>query len=388
MVLQHNQDLQVNCVVDLNNTKLLGTEKGLYSYCNNTLLHIEGLSKVYQITVLKHINLVVMIVNSSRYMITCDLNHLITLTECAQCSKPTLTFKVMNINNLEYFHLFQTSKTKPVKMAVATSKQLILLNFDHETFEFKAAKVLDTAEPTSCILFTEHSVIVGADKFFEIDLKSFAADEFLDASDQNLSQAVACYQMQSFPLAILQVSNSPIEYLLCFHEYAFFVDEFGQCSRKSDIKWSRLPLAFYFCAPLLYVMQFTCIEIFKISGETCNVMKDSVESLLNVESIKVELNNPRYLGNGKKGIYVSLPGEIRFIKNEGSYQRLSINTDITDETSSSASINGEEDSSEFSFTSSLVQSLDGHLSDQESECLEDGFSSKRKVTFSHFNTEL
>ena len=33
------------------------------------------------------------------------------------------------------------------------------------------------------------------------------------------------------------------EYLLCFHEFAVFVDPYGQRSREHDIKFTRLPIA-------------------------------------------------------------------------------------------------------------------------------------------------
>ena len=49
-------------------------------------------------------------------------------------------------------------------------------------------------------------------------------------------------QMRSFPVAILAVSEK--EFLLCYHELGVFVDQFGARSRKQDIKWTRLPLAF------------------------------------------------------------------------------------------------------------------------------------------------
>lgn len=58
-----------------------------------------------------------------------------------------------------------------------------------ENSEFIVAKSLDTAEPTGCALFTENSLIVGADKFFEIDLVTFQAEEFLDVSDSKLKSA-------------------------------------------------------------------------------------------------------------------------------------------------------------------------------------------------------
>ena len=42
------------------------------------------------------------------------------------------------------------------------------------------------SQPTAAIEFTGHSVLVGTTKFYEIDLKSFSAEEFLDLTDPGI----------------------------------------------------------------------------------------------------------------------------------------------------------------------------------------------------------
>ena len=42
------------------------------------------------------------------------------------------------------------------------------------------------SQPTAAIEFTDHSVLVGTTKFYEIDLKSFSAEEFLDLTDPGI----------------------------------------------------------------------------------------------------------------------------------------------------------------------------------------------------------
>lgn len=147
--------------------------------------------------------------SSNRYLIRTDLSHVSNLVQCTSCSKPTLKFKNVTINNLSGFHIM---KAKNCTLCIATSKQVIIMEYDLVESEFAPLRVLDTAEPTSCLLFTDHSLIIGANKYFEVDLKTFTAEEFLDNSDVKLSQATRCYKMGSFPLAIFQVSNLPILY--------------------------------------------------------------------------------------------------------------------------------------------------------------------------------
>lgn len=178
----------MTAIVDLTeNIKALGTEKGLYSFYENNLLFIEGLQKVHQISVMTSTNTVFMIVNDKRELISCDLNHLLNLTQCAQCTKPKLKFSDVRISNLNGFHLVQASTHRnQQKVCVATSKQLVILSYHLDTNHFVPVRILDSAEPTSCILFTENSVIVGTDKFFDIDLATFEAEEFLDFSSVKL----------------------------------------------------------------------------------------------------------------------------------------------------------------------------------------------------------
>lgn len=184
-------DLEITSIADLTeNIKALSTEKGLYSLFENNLLYIDGVQKVHEISVMRSTTTVFMIVNEKRELITCDLNHLINLTQCAQSSKPKLKFTEIRISHLNGFHLVETSPYEnQQKVCVATQKQLIILSYQLDTNQFVPVRILDSAEPTSCILFTENSIIVGTDKFFEIDLATFEGEEFLDFSDERLKQA-------------------------------------------------------------------------------------------------------------------------------------------------------------------------------------------------------
>nr|XP_023022952.1 citron Rho-interacting kinase [Leptinotarsa decemlineata] len=313
-ILTIEEDMQVVSLVDLTETiKIIGTEQGLYSYFEKNLVHIDGLKEVHHISIMSSTNCVLMIVNEKRTLIVCDINHLINLAQCAQCSKPKLNYKDVDISGLNGFHILQVSSfTSQLKICVATAKQLVVLSYESDIEEFVPARILDTAEPVSCALFTENSLIVGADKFFEIDLVTFRAEEFLDASDIRLKQAERCYKMGSFPLAIIQICKNPKEYLLCFSEFSVFVDEFGRSTRSTEIKSNHLPVAFHFTRPYLFTAQFAAIEILKITEDTCNNISDS-ESTNNLDTFRLEMDKYRYIGYNKKGIFIVLGTEIKFI---------------------------------------------------------------------------
>lgn len=374
-ILNLKDDLEINSIIDLHpGCLLLATEQGLYSHKNNQLLHINGPISVHNICLIPKIKQAVMIINSNRIMITADLNQLHTLVECAPCTKPTLKMKHINVNNLNGFHILQSSDfTKMQVVCTATPKQLIIMKYDIDLQELVAVRILDTAEPTICMHFTQHSLIIGADKFFEIDLVNFEADEFLDASDSKLSHAINCYKIGSFPLAIFEMSKNPTEYIVCFNEFAMFVDEYGRSSRNSDIKWTNLPLAFHYNAPYLYILHFSFLEIIKITTELCSNVDFSNASL------KIDLKCPKYLGAAKKGVYVREENEIKII----SGRNLDSDTaSLLSEDTETVEHSGEDvDSDQFSFTSSMIQSLDGNLSDVDTDSTDN--MRQRKVKFAH-----
>ncbi|CAG9853757.1 unnamed protein product [Phyllotreta striolata] len=364
-ILTVEEPLRIVCVADLTDgLKLLGTESGLYSYYENKLIRIDGIDKVHHVAVMSMINQIIMIVDEERRLIKCDINHYINITQCAHCVKPTLKYNEVDVSNLSGFHFLKVSTFKnQEKFCAATLRQLVIVNFDSLNGEFTTVKILDTAEPTTCALFTENSLIVGADKFFEVDLVTFQAEEFLDASDVKLRATESCYKMGSFPMAVMQVCTNPKEYLLCYKEFSIFVDEYGRSSRQREWKSHRLPSAFHYTKPYLYVSQFSGIEVFKITDETCNGAEEKTESY------RIEMDPFDYLGSNKRGIYIGIKNEVKFV--DASELPPFEDSSLVSETSDNVS----ED--RFTFSSSIVQSLDGNSSG--SEVAEER---QRKVTFS------
>ena len=346
------------------------------------MIHIAGPLKVQQIKCVHNINRILMITDDTRILVSCDSNHLTNLTKCTAFTRPSLTFSIINVKNLCEFHMFEVnSNVHRTLLCVAAQRQIVIMKYDDKSQEFIMSRVLDTAQPVGCMLFTEHTLIVGADKLFEIDLRTYEAEEFLDRSDNNISHAVQCHGMGSYPQAILRTSSKPsVEYLICFNEFAAFVDEYGRASRSGDIKWSHPPISFHYQTTYLYVINSHSVDIFAISPETCLKRNSLIDD--DVICKKIELDNVVYLGSSKKGIYVRTHTDIVFLSAASTnFDDLSLisESDVSDQLQGSVD--------RFSFTSSLVNCLDDHVSDAEhTEGQIHRSESNKKVTFA--NTDL
>ncbi|KAB1255412.1 Citron Rho-interacting kinase [Camelus dromedarius] len=139
-------------------------------------------------------------------------------------------------------------------ICAATPSKVVVLRYNENLSKYCIRKPplcplsqeIETSEPCSCIHFTNYSILIGTNKFYEIDMKQYTLEEFLDKNDHSLAPAVFASSSNSFPVSIMQVNGAGQreEYLLCFHEFGVFVDSYGRRSRTDDLKWSRLPLAF------------------------------------------------------------------------------------------------------------------------------------------------
>ncbi|KAG8236768.1 hypothetical protein J437_LFUL016882 [Ladona fulva] len=247
------------------------------------------------------------------------------------------------------------------------------MKWEAEKKAFLLCKEMETAEPCSCLHFAPHSVIVGCDKFFEIDLKDYSVEEFLDGSDPSLAYAVlGTHHLKSFPVAVLDISSSVTnpEYLLCFHEFAVFVDAYGRKTREEDVKWSHISFAFAFQKPYLFIFHFALVEVLRITSKSFTKLEKGSDKVVFPQQVMLELPNPQFLGTSIShgSIFLSTSSDIKYgelLKLEGNLAC----PGIEDESISTLDTYGiqsdagdghstPDDQSEFSFTSSVVQSLE------------------------------
>lgn len=135
--------------------------------------------------------------------------------------------------------------------------------------------------------------------------------------------------------------------------------------------------ALCYVKPYVYMVQFNAIEALKITKDTCNLQKDSMESLINVDAFRVEFEAPRYLGHDASSVLVAVKGEVRRFDARKFDDELSVS-------SQSLETMDDGESDKFSFTSSVEQCLNGTTSDAGSDVGEGGF--RQKVV--KFNTDF
>ncbi|XP_015515772.2 citron rho-interacting kinase [Neodiprion lecontei] len=350
------QQLDLNCIVELGQegVLLLGAEEGLFSYrtSQSKLTRIQGVVRVHQLSLHPHLGLAIMIAGEDRQLVFCDLRQLKSNALAAECSRPAIRITPI-LTTCESCHLYQLQGNL---LCAATASNVILLKWttQEDGGEFITVRELATTEPCSCALFTRNLLIVGCNKFFQIDLDDYNIEEFPDQDDSSVRAALqGAARLGSFPVAVLNVSCSSqsVELLLCYNEFGVFVDEVGRKTRTYDPTWSHLPFGFAYRKPYLFIVHFSSVEVIKLTAESYrSVTKPSDRTLL-------EFNNPRYLGPaGGRGIYVaSMNSALDILKIEGATALPKRNDSLT---SMDTLQQDEESSSDFSFTSSLMEALD------------------------------
>ncbi|XP_053662661.1 citron rho-interacting kinase [Anopheles marshallii] len=251
---------------------LLGCDTGLYSYHMDTgeVVHIRGISNVRSFAVSHAIPKAILIGSDGEYLYQCDLRHLQSRAHASACLQPklesfVLDLSIANRTHSEPWHIVRMMEDIPAggKLSdaiaiAATSSRIVILKFEGQAGRFKPVRGLDTILPVSTVLFTKDTAIVGSDKFFEIDLVSYVAEEFLDMSDKTLNEVRSCT-----PLAAFRINSQ--EYLLCYREVGIFVDDSGWRSRPDNLNWLQDPVAFYYRESCLFVAHADCVQVMYIS---------------------------------------------------------------------------------------------------------------------------
>ncbi|XP_016109241.1 citron Rho-interacting kinase-like [Sinocyclocheilus grahami] len=270
---------------------LVGSEEGLYALnvIKNSLTHIPGLDSVFQIQVLKELDKLLMITGEERALCLVDIKRVKqSLAQSHLPAQPDLSPYIFEA--VKGCHLFASGKIDTCMcICAAMPNKITILRFNDTLNKFCIRKEIETSEPCSCIHFTGYSIIIGTNKFYEIEMKQYVLEEFLDKNDVTLASAVFAASSHSFPISIIQVSSAPqkVEYLLCFHEFGVFVDAYGRRSRSDDIKWSRLPLSFAYREPYLFVTYFNSLDVIEVQSHS---------ALGPHAYAHLDIPNPRYLG--------------------------------------------------------------------------------------------
>ncbi|XP_044514767.1 citron Rho-interacting kinase isoform X2 [Gracilinanus agilis] len=290
--LEGEDRLDINCTLPFSDqVVLVGTEEGLYALnvLKNSLTHIPGVGAVFQIYIIKDLEKLLMIAGEERALCLVDVKKVKqSLAQSHLPAQPDITPSVFEA--VKGCHLFAAGKIENgLCICAAMPNKVVLLRYNENLSKYCIRKEIETSEPCSCIHFTNYSIIIGTNKFYEIEMKQYTLEEFLDKNDHSLAPAVFASSSNSFPVTIVQVNSAGQreEYLLCFHEFGVFVDSYGRRSRTDDLRWSRLPLAFAYREPYLFVTHFNSLEVIEIQARS---------SLGTPARAHLEIPNPRYLG--------------------------------------------------------------------------------------------
>ncbi|XP_062854955.1 citron Rho-interacting kinase isoform X2 [Trichomycterus rosablanca] len=290
--LEGDDRLDINCTLPFTDQiVLVGSEEGLYALnvIKNSLTHISGLGSVFQIYIIKEHDKLLMIVGDERALCLVEIKKV--KQSLSQSHLPTLPEIVPYIfETVKGCHLFAAGRIENSScICAAMPNKITILRYNDNLSKFCIRKEIETLEPCSCIHFTSYSIIIGTNKFYEIEMKQYVLEEFLDKNDVSLASAMFTTSSYSFPIAIMQISSTAQkeEYLLCFHEFGIFVDAYGRRSRPDELKWSRLPLTFAFREPYLFVTYFNSLDVIEIQSHA---------ALGPPAIVHLDVPNPRYLG--------------------------------------------------------------------------------------------
>ncbi|NXX83001.1 CTRO kinase, partial [Urocolius indicus] len=290
--LEGEERLDINCTMPFSDqVVLVGAEEGLYALnvLKNSLTHIPGMGAVFQIHLIKDLEKLLMIAGEERALCLVDVKKVKqSLAQSHLPAQPDVSPNVFEA--VKGCHLFAAGKVENgLCICAAMPNKVVVLRYNESLSKFCIRKEIETSEPCSCIHLTTYSIIIGTNKFYEIEMKQYTLEEFLDKNDHTLASAVFAASTNSFPVSIIQVNptGQREEYLLCFHEFGVFVDSYGRRSRTDDLKWNRLPLAFAYREPYLFVTHFNSLEVIEIQARA---------SLGTPARAHLEIPNPRYLG--------------------------------------------------------------------------------------------
>ncbi|XP_048641671.1 citron Rho-interacting kinase isoform X5 [Marmota marmota marmota] len=290
--LEGDDRLDMNCTLPFSDqVVLVGTEEGLYALnvLKNSLTHVPGIGAVFQIYIIKDLEKLLMIAGEERALCLVDVKKVKqSLAQSHLPAQPDISPNIFEA--VKGCHLFAAGKIENgLCICAAMPNKVVILRYNENLSKYCIRKEIETSEPCSCIHFTNYSILIGTNKFYEIDMKQYTLEEFLDKNDHSLAPAVFASSSNSFPVSIVQVNGAGQreEYLLCFHEFGVFVDSYGRRSRTDDLKWSRLPLAFAYREPYLFVTHFNSLEVIEIQARS---------SLGTPARAYLEIPNPRYLG--------------------------------------------------------------------------------------------
>ncbi|KAG9296550.1 hypothetical protein G9A89_015142 [Geosiphon pyriformis] len=272
---------KVNCVAffDTYRKLALGTDKGVYvtdiGQNPKPPFQVLTMEKVSQIDIIEEFRLLLVLAEKSFYWFPIEaldpednnqfnkrprrISTNASFFKCGVCLGKTLV-AVVKITNLSQ----STIKTfEPIEQSVKSkSKGPLLKNFFSSGNEaLKEYKDFYIPRESTSIHFLSRFLCVGCTKGFEIvDMGSLATQALLNPADASLDFVQKRENVK--PIAIFRIPNTGGDLLLCYDEFAFYVNKSGWRSRHNwRIIWEGTPTSFALRDPYLLAFEPSFIEV-------------------------------------------------------------------------------------------------------------------------------
>ncbi|XP_052093573.1 LOW QUALITY PROTEIN: citron Rho-interacting kinase-like [Mytilus californianus] len=309
--LEGSRRLELNCSFALcKELVLLGADEGLfcvnlYNGKHAIITQLTGFKSVHQILYLSSLNLIILITGRERAVVTIDKRMIHSRIDQANSAAKEETNPIPHtvIEGIVGCTVMDASKCHGGSyMVVGMADRVLLMKYNSEMKSFCLRKEFMTNEPCSCVCLSSEFAIVGTDKFYRLSLDHPSITDFVDKRDNSLAfAAFGAAIHNSFPLAVVKVSPEglPLEFLICFHEFGFYVDSKGKRSRPTELKWSCLPLSFAYSEPFLYVTYFSSVQCITIPADKRETRG---------KQTCIDIQGPRFLGVGitRGTVYISM----------------------------------------------------------------------------------
>lgn len=282
----------------------------MYSYQkdDDQIVQIKGVTSVNYFSIKPNLTKSILIGDNGDNLYECDMRILMNKSQQSTVLEPKLNIQPIDLSIAnrcgdEKWLMVEihgtTDQLNDSIVIAATNTRMVILKYDAKMGRFKPVRSLDTATAIKSTLFTQHSAIVACDKFFEVDLNSYVAEEFLDMSDHSLRPT-----KHTQPMNVFRINSR--EFLLCFRDYGVFVDEYGLRARQENLEWLHTPNEFYYKNFLLYINHEQMIQILRINNSTKKHEKDLLTD------------------NNQSRTFVMMDGEKKFTHN-GVMDQFSVN---------------------------------------------------------------
>jgi len=233
---------EVLAVVRLEEAMVVGTTQGLATVTDGVVVKCETIdTPVHMIQHIKSLNLLVLATGGDglpSQLVTVETRPVLSR------SGPLHVDSLPEVTKCHIFSCMETTQGK-VYLCAANDHLVTIMEWSHKRGHFVLRNKFSTDQHTRTIHFTDHSVLVGTSKFYEIDLKNFSAEEFLDLSHPGIQKVVNSSEFQGGQphcvLDIISTQSDEREYALAFTRHILFVDSFGQ-EIQPPLVFEKLPI--------------------------------------------------------------------------------------------------------------------------------------------------